>query len=200
MSAAPTGRPDRGYRTLLVVPLLYGSWLLMMVLHELGHVLHGWASGATVTRVMLGPHVLSMTMLEPNPHPLFVAWGGALWGSVLPLGLWGCLALARSSRAYLARFLAGFCLAANGGYLAGGALAMAGDAGDMAALGCPRWLPVLAGLPIFAAGLWLWHRQGRFFGIGPDARTVRRADAVGAAVVVLVLVAGELLFFGGAPA
>ena len=191
---------DRLCQAALLAGTLYGSWLLMMVLHEFGHAIHGWASGATVSRVVIGPHLLSQTVFDENPHPLFAAWGGALWGSLLPLAVWGGLALAKSARAYLGRFLAAFCLVANGGYIGVGALTLAGDAGDMTLYGCPRWVPALVGLPLAALGLYLWHRQGRFFGIGSEAQPVRRADAVGVLVGVAVLAAAELALFRGAAA
>jgi hypothetical protein len=72
-------------RVLAVVFLLYASWLAMMAIHELGHVLHAWLSGGTVSLVYLRPFEFSRTDLSVNPHPQFVAWGGPLWGCVIPL-------------------------------------------------------------------------------------------------------------------
>jgi hypothetical protein len=80
----------------------------MMAVHEFGHVLNAWLSGGTVVNVVLHPLTISRTEVEPNPRPLFVAWGGPLWGSVLPLAAW--LAVRRSRFAFLAAFFAGFCL------------------------------------------------------------------------------------------
>jgi hypothetical protein len=59
----------------IVVLNLWLSWLGMMAVHELGHVLHAWLSGAVVARVVLGPFEMSRTDLWRNPHPLFVAAG-----------------------------------------------------------------------------------------------------------------------------
>lgn len=188
-------RRDRLLQAALVAGTLYGSWLLIMVLHEFGHVLHGWASGATVRQVVLGPHLLSQTVFDENPHPLFVAWGGFLWGSLLPLAIWGGLVLAKSSRAYLGRFLAAFCLVANGGYVGVGALTLAGDAGDIVLHGGPRWLAALVGFPAAALGLYLWHKQGRRFGLGPEAGPVRASDALGVLAGTALLAAAELVMF-----
>ena len=188
-------RADRAWRALLIAAALWGSWLLMMVFHELSHATFGWLSGARVTAMMLGPHIISQTILDPNPHPLLVAWGGPLLGSGLPLALWGLLAALRSKRAYLGRFLAAFCLVANGAYIGVGALTLAGDAGDMYLYDCPRWVMGLFGLVASATGFWLWHRQGRFFGVGPDARPVSRADALGVLVLALAVAGTELAFF-----
>jgi hypothetical protein len=62
--------------------------------------------------------------------------------------------------------------------------------------GSPRWALALVGFPLAALGLYLWHRQGWFFGIGSEAQPVRRADAVGVLVGTAVLAAAELLLFG----
>ena len=48
------------------------SWLAMMIVHEFGHVLHAWFSGANVVKVVLHPLAISRTDVAPNPHPLFV--------------------------------------------------------------------------------------------------------------------------------
>ena len=108
---------NRTFQLLLIATTLAFSWLAMIAVHELGHVLHAYASGGHVERVVLHPLAISRTDVSPNPHPQFVGWGGAIWGCLVPLGIWGlCRWLARP-HAYLARFFAGFCLIANGVYL-----------------------------------------------------------------------------------
>jgi hypothetical protein len=142
------------------IAFLYGCWLAMMAVHEWGHVLHAWLSGGQVERVILPWFGFSRTDLAHNPHPLFVAWGGALWGTLLPLGL---LALARAVRSRFVawiQFFAGFCLIANGAYLAAGAFVPAGDAADVIDFGLPRWTLVASGVPGIVGGLYLWDRLG----------------------------------------
>jgi len=56
-----------------------------LVVYEFGHVLFAWASGGAVAGVVPGPLEFSRTDLPKNPHPLFVASGGALVGVSLPL-------------------------------------------------------------------------------------------------------------------
>jgi hypothetical protein len=114
-------------RVLLILVFLYGSWLAMMAVHEFGHVLHAWISGGRVARVYFCPWDFSRTDLSTNPHPQFVAWGGAVWGSILPLGvyllvrkLWPAV-----SKGFL--FFAGFCLVINGVYLGIGWTVRGGD-------------------------------------------------------------------------
>ncbi|HYW78763.1 MAG TPA: hypothetical protein VE890_04265, partial [Thermoguttaceae bacterium] len=70
----------RFFQVLLIVAATGFSWLMMMVLHEAGHVLHAWLSGGHVVRVVLDPLSFSRTDVLPNPHPLWVVVGGPLWG------------------------------------------------------------------------------------------------------------------------
>jgi hypothetical protein len=186
----------RFFQALLIVSTILFSWLAMMVVHELGHVLHAWMSGGTVAKVVLHPLDFSRTELASNPHPLFVAWGGAIWGSVIPLLL---LLLARRLRCtwwYVGAFFAGFCLIANGAYIGAGSLMGAGDAGDLLRQGAPRWLLIVFGVPAFASGLWLWHGLGPHFGLGVSEGQVDWRAAVGVTVVLLVLILAELLIAG----
>src|SRR5437868_1031915 len=108
---------ERAFQILLVVSFLAFSWLGFMIVHECGHMIAGWASGASLSRVVLHPLQISWSAFAPNPHPQVVAWGGPLLGSLLPLGL---LAFARTAGfpgTYLFQFFSGFCLVANGIYL-----------------------------------------------------------------------------------
>lgn len=139
---------------------VYVCWLGMMAVHESGHVAHAWLSGGQVERVLLPWFGFSRTDLLHNPHPLFVAWGGALWGSMIPPGLFALAATFRFRLVRWIQFFAGFCLIANGAYLAGGSLIGAGDAGDLMRHGVPRWTLVATGIPGVVAGLFLWHRLG----------------------------------------
>lgn len=137
---------------------LYLAWLGMLALHEAGHVLHAWGSGGRVVRVSLPLLGFSQTIVHPNPHELFVVWGGPAWGSLLPLIACAIVRAAWRNVPAPLRFFAGFCLIANGAYLGVGWTTAAGDAGDLVRLGTP--VPVLIGFGVActAAGLWMWHR------------------------------------------
>jgi len=166
----------------------------MMVLHECGHVLHGGLSGAHLAHVDLPPWGFSRTDFATNPHPLFVAWGGGIWGCLLPLAL---LALVRATAwrfTYLAAWFAGFCLIANGAYLAAGSFFRGGadDAGAILQAGGAQWQLLLFGIPVAAAGLYLWNGLGPQFGIGPSGGKVDRTAAIGMAVALLVVVLLEI--------
>ena len=99
---------ERFYQALLIASLTALSWLGMMAVHELGHVLHAWTSGGKVVRVVLHPATFSRTDVSPNPRPLWVAWGGATWGSVIPLAAWMIARWFAPARLYLFAFFAGW--------------------------------------------------------------------------------------------
>ena len=184
---------------LLIVSTLGLSWLLMMAVHESGHVLHGCWSGARLADLHLPVCGFSRTDFAANPHPLFVAWGGPLWGCLFPLAVAGALRMAFASgrhtacACYLAAWFAGFCLAANGSYLLGGAFLGGGgdDAGVILQSGGHVWQLIAFGLPTIAAGLYLWHGLGPHFGLGGARGKVDRKAAVGVAIalpcVILIL-------------
>jgi hypothetical protein len=188
-------RTDRFFQVLLIASGCYLSWLLFMAIHELGHVMGALATGARVERVVLGPLLISETVLGENPRPLLVVWAGPVLGVLLPAALWGGVRLLKCSRAYLLRFLAGFCLVANGAYIGADAFYQNGDGRVMALCGTPVWAMLLFGMVTVTPGLLLWHRQGRFFGMGEAGGRVARADAVAVSIAMVVVVAAELVLF-----
>jgi hypothetical protein len=183
----------RTIQVLLILSTLAFSWLAMQVVHEFGHVLHAWSSGGGVKRVHLHPLDISRTDLAHNPHPLFVAWGGAVWGSALPLGLYWLVRKRWPAHAYLAAFLAGFCLIANGACLAAGSWGGMGDAGDLIRHGMPRSLLIAVGVPAVGVGLFLWHGLGPHFGLGSARGQVDRRAAVEVTCALVAVVVVELL-------
>ena len=69
---------------LYLATLIVTCWLGMMLVHECGHMLAAMLSGGTVTRVVFHLLAFSRTDIDPNPHPLVVAWCGPLLGAFLP--------------------------------------------------------------------------------------------------------------------
>jgi hypothetical protein len=151
----------RGALHVLVwVTAAYVAWLAMMAVHEAGHVLHAWATGGRVVRVELPLLGFSRTDVSPNPRPGAVAWGGAVWGCLLPLAAWAA-SPRKAQRVRLAmQLFAGFCLIANGIYLGVGWIDGVGDAGDLMRHGTPAWVLVAFGMTATGGGLYLWHRLG----------------------------------------
>lgn len=159
--------------TLAALPLL--SWLAMMGVHELGHVLGAHLTGGRVAQVIWHPLTISRTDLAENPYPGPVVWAGPIVGSALPLLAWSIAAALRHWTAPLLRFFAGFCLIANGVYLGLGSFTGAGDAGDLLYASSPIWTLWLFGLICVPLGLRLWHNLGPAFGL-VDARLTPTLD------------------------
>ena len=149
----------------MLVGIVYASWLGMMAVHEFGHVLHAWLSGAEVVHVAVPLAGFSQTELAANPRPLFVAWGGPVWGCGLPLLMLVAARFAPLRFRSVALFFVGFCLIANGAYLAVGSFLRAGDAGDLIQYGTPQWALLAFGAVTMPAGLYLWHLMGPRFGL-----------------------------------
>jgi len=175
---------------ILIASTLGFCWLAMQAVHELGHVTAAVVSGGRISKVVLHPATISSTTLSSDPHPLFVVWMGPVVGAALPLLM---LAIARSLKmrcAYLAQFFAGFCLIANGAYLACGSFQGVGDAGVLLRHGTPIWLLWLFGVLTIPAGLWLWNGLGPHFGLGSASGRVDPVAAytmLGMSVVVVTL-------------
>jgi hypothetical protein len=180
------------WQGILIVATLLSSWLGMQAIHELGHALAAWFSGASGVRVVLHPLTISRTDVVQNPHPLLVVWAGPVLGVLLPFAVWRIAAWRRLPGTFVLRFFAGFCLVANGAYVAFGSIDRVGDCGVMLKHGSPVWLLWLFGALTVPAGFWLWHGQGRHFGLGPAKQPISRG-VVGA--VLLALLALLLLGF-----
>lgn len=134
-------------------------WVLMLLTHEVGHGTAALLTGGQVVSTDLRPGVLGHTLVEPNPHPDWVVWGGFLSGGLLPLGAWGVARAVMPRATADLRLLAGFCLLANGVYLAVGGSETLTDTGVLLSLGW-SW-PALIGIGLLLAwpGYWLFRRE-----------------------------------------
>jgi hypothetical protein len=136
----------------LLALCLVVSWYGMLVTHEAGHVLHAWISGGRVERVVVPLLGFSRTDLAHNPRPVFVAWGGFVWGVVLPCVL---LVLLRSARARpAAAVFAALALIGNGAY----ACSAVGDVEDILRAGGARWPLIGFGVLSMVAGVLVLDR------------------------------------------
>jgi hypothetical protein len=186
----------RFHQVVLIGSVLLASWLGMQAVHEFGHFVGAWLTGGQVARMVLHPLTISRTDLSHNPDPLLVVWAGPVLGCLLPLAAWGVAAALGWPEAYLLRFFAGFCLVANGAYIAGGSFDRVGDAGVMLRLGSsPWWLWGFGALTV-PAGLWLWHRQGPHFGLGLAGGKVSAVAAYFCLAVLLALIVLGLVIDG----
>ena len=178
----------RLHQCVLIGSFLPLCWLGMMAVHELGHIAAGWATGGTVTRVVLHPLAISRTDVAPNPRPLVVVWAGPLVGVIIPLLIWGAIISLRVPGDYLTRFFAGFCCIANGAYIGVGSFDGIGDAGEMLRHGSPIWVLWMFGVLTIPVGFLCWHRLGPHFGLGQSHGQVSaRAAYVSLTMLTVVL-------------
>jgi hypothetical protein len=177
----------------LIVTFLAFSWLTMQAVHELGHVVGAWVTGAEVVKVALHPGIISRTDLGRNPHPALVVWAGPVLGAVLPLLVFLAARACRAPGVYLFRFFAGFCLIANGVYIAFGSADSAADTGVMMQHGSPYGVMIIFGILTVLPGLYLWHSQGKHFGLGEAGGKVNRQAAIVSALLLLAVVGVELI-------
>jgi hypothetical protein len=187
---------NRLHQVILIGSSVLASWLGMQAVHEFGHVLGAGVTGGRLSRVVLHPLTISRTDLSHNPSPLVVVWAGPIIGVIAPLLVWAGAAAMRLSGAFVLRFFAGFCLLANGLYISMGSFDGIGDCGEMLRHGSKSWELWLFGAVTAPVGLWLWHRQGTNFGLGPANEAVNRSVAYGAlltciAFIVVGLVVGK---------
>lgn len=99
-------------RVLKLTGLLVASWCVMTIVHECGHIVCGYACGGVLTDADLRPWHLPYSLFDPDPHPLVRLWGGPILGVLIPL------LFAAAVRQDWARFMASFCVLANGLYIA----------------------------------------------------------------------------------
>ena len=183
------------YRQQLTLILCFMSfcWLGMQAVHELGHVVAAWLTGGEVLAVVLVPWEISRTDIGTNPHPLMVVWAGPVVGVLVPLMLWGIAWLWRLPLLYLFRFFTGFCLVANGIYIAFGPSNTGMDTEVMLTLGSARWMLLLFGIPSIIGGLALWHKQGKHFGFAEAKGVVEKQAVMTAVVLVAVTITVEII-------
>lgn len=178
---------NRVHQIVLITSTVFGSWLGMQAVHESGHVIGAWMTGGRVARVVLYPLTISRTDLDHNPNPLVVVWAGPLFGVMVPLMVWAIATSVRFPGTFVLRFFAGFCLLANGLYIGIGSFNGVGDCGEMLRHGSEMWQLWLFGALTAPVGLWLWHKQGPYFGFGPAQGKVNRGVAYGSLIVCMTL-------------
>jgi peptidoglycan/LPS O-acetylase OafA/YrhL len=183
-------------RCFFVVSLILLSWLLMQAVHETGHILAAWLTGAKIEQVVLHPLTFSRTDVAENPQPLCVYWSGAIFGVLFPLLLAVIGAAVRLPCRHILRFFAGFCLVANGSYL-GFDFSDTGptDAGFLIEYGAERYQLLVFGTVSVALGLFLWHGQSKHFGFGREAEPVSKQMVWSIFVFLFALVALEVIGF-----
>jgi len=186
---------DRFLQLLLIWTFLPLCWLAFMVVHEIGHVLAAWLTGGSVALVVLHPLQISWTSFSRNPHPQLTAWGGPVLGSLLPLAFLAAARRFRLSGYCFLRFFLGFCLVANGLYLAIDSFGRGGDGGTLLQNGAAQWELLAFAILTFPSGVWFWHGLGPHFGLGSARGQVGRKAAITSAALLMAIVVAELLLY-----
>ena len=106
-----------------------------------------------------------------------------------------CLQAKRQDDEAVARRVgvAGFCLIANGAYIACGPADGAADTGVMMQHGSARWAMVAFGIVTATVGVYLWHGQGESFGLGAAKGKVSRQAVIVSAALLVAIVGLELI-------
>jgi hypothetical protein len=185
---------QRLHQFVFVASLLALSWLVMMAVHELGHVVGATWTRGNVERVVLHPLAISRTDVSPNPKPAIVVWAGPILGCIVPVIVWLLIPRRAKMAHTVAMFFAGFCLLANGAYIAVGSFDHVGDCGEMLRTGSPFWTLLAFGITTMPLGLCLWHRAGSVKQFIADPTLIPARTAYAMLFVLLVVVAGEIAF------
>jgi hypothetical protein len=185
---------QRFHQLIFVSSLLAMCWLAMMATHELGHVTGALLTQGGIERVVLHPLSISRTDVSPNPCPSIVVWLGPIIGCVIPAVV--CVVIPRRNAVLrnIAAFFTGFCLLANGAYIAIGSFDQVGDCGEMLRHGSPRWTLIAFGAITIPLGIYVWHRLGsikQFFG---NASLIDARTAYTLLVILLVIIGCEFTF------
>ena len=179
---------QRVHQLVFVTSLLALSWFAMMAVHELGHVVGALTTGGTVERVVLHPLTISRTDVSTNPNPSIVVWLGPILGCIVPAAVWWLIPRRFAVARKIAMFFAGFCLLANGAYIAIGSFDRVGDCGVMLQTGSPLWTLLLFGTLTIPLGFYLWHRLGsvKHFLADPSMVDPNVAYALLSALIVML--------------
>jgi len=182
---------QRFHQLIFVASLLALSWFAMMSVHEFGHVVGALASGGAVERVVLHPLTISRTDVSPNPNPSIVVWLGPILGCIIPAVLWWFVPRQFTVARNIALYFTGFCLVANGAYIAIGSFDRVGDSGVMLQHGSPPWTLLFFGALTFPLGFYIWHRLGSVKQFLNDPSLVNPAVAYTLLAALFVLLALE---------
>lgn len=185
---------DKFWQVLWIGSTLFACWWGMLLVHESGHMLAALATGGKVAGWALKPWEITMVQLSANPSPLVVTWGGAVFGAGAPLALAIFCTIMKWRIAPACLFFAGFCLLANGAYLAFGTFGPIGDVGDLFRHGASTWQLWLFGLTAMFLGLSAWHRLGEKFPLPQSLTRINRRNATIASVLAAALFAGMAAF------
>jgi hypothetical protein len=143
---------------------------LAVFLHELGHALGYWVSGGTVKAIVMEAPLPAGHVKGISPNSFLPVWGGVGFGTLIAMApLFTARWLAgRTCVRFAMMMTAAFCLGHNGMYLFVGGLIPFADASFMIALGTPRWLLFLFGIPLVATFVFVLTQAIRAVDLRPS--------------------------------
>jgi hypothetical protein len=176
-------------QSIFAVITLLLAWVTMTTTHELGHVIGALLTGGHICEVRLTPWTISSTLVDPNPHPGTVVWSGPLIGCLIPAGVAGVRFSSNIATKLLLRWLAGFCLIANGAYIAFGSFEGIGDCRAMYQTGTSQITMLLFGTAAILSGMLIWHRLGNLQLLLRRSQliTIRLIAGVGVSLALVVM-------------
>lgn len=182
--------------TLFALALIPLCWLIMLLTHESGHVITAIIFNVEVEQVELNPLTFSRTDFAHSCHDAAIVWGGGIGGAMIPLLIWVLWRFFKIPGDQFGRFIAGFCLIANGVYFgfdySGGNLT---DGGKLLAQGVSRTYLTSFGVLCLAAGLALWNGQGRRWGINAESLLISNRALIILYLCLIALFISEWILF-----
>lgn len=126
------------------------------VYHELGHAIAMWIMGGQVARITINPFSWSYTYYASIPkYPIFATWSGALLGSLLGLII---MLIAKSiPSTYAVPFVfsgMGVMVSSGGYFILDLYTTKSGDPTNLLDLGIPRYMILMTGFILLAAGIY----------------------------------------------
>jgi hypothetical protein len=183
---------------LIATALLFGSFAfaynVVVVLHEIGHVVGAWLTGGQTHSLVVHPFSTSSVEVNPDPRPLVTHIAGILAPPLVGLALF------RGLRPFLSPALLPLLLvpsiawASSGLYLLVGAALQAGDALVLMQQGVPRTLLFAAGVACVPVSAHLAQRLFPLLGLDRGSPPARRVVVLGGGVgtYLLAIVAWQL--------
>jgi hypothetical protein len=166
--------------TLLVLGAFAFAYNASITLHELGHAIAYWISGATVRYIIIHPFSWSYCMPgSASAYPNFTTWGGVVFGTLMGLLLVIIVWRWRGPYVMLAFMTGTVACLHNGFYLIFSCLAESkGDATRLILGGTPKVVVIAVGLLMFGIGIVLAGMCLHLIGI-------RSTDGVKSRILVL---------------
>jgi len=187
-----TRSPRSAWTTLRATLVLLGSFAfaynVVVVLHEIGHVVAAWASGGKPHSLRLHPFSTSSVEVVPDPRPLVTHAAGVVAPPLVGLALLRALRAIRTTPLRLPLLvIPSVACASSGLYLLVGITLEVGDAAVLSQGGIPRAVLIATGLGCIFASALLVRRPLALLGLDGGSTPLQRAVILGGGVGTYLL-------------